>query len=477
MTRIGANKAASVLGDDESSPSYSLVDAIQFHLGTKPISFHCPGHKSGLGAPLFSDLVSTEVLAFDLTELPGLDDLGHPTGVLRALEKRCSRSWNAQDSVLLVNGASAGLLATMLVCARRSHCVLVPRNCHRSIVNGLVLSGLDPLWYEPHWCEDSGFWSAVSPEVIRQGLQDSKDLPAAVVVVSPTYAGRISPIASIAQVCKEFSVPLVVDEAHGSHLGLHPRLPSSALSEGADLVVHSLHKTLGALTQTGVLHLGKNSLFQVEDLRSAVNLVSSSSPSYLLMSSVDSLISQIEGGWVEFKLGEILDWREAFLANFSQVPKGFGLEGDQDFTDPLHLFFCSPNTDPEALRQASQEAGLIPETVLGRGLLYLLGLGTVESDLASLNEFFHSYPWTERTSSPLRAAKPVQARQLINPRQAFFMPSQMVAKESAPGTVSSQVKAPCPPGIPLLVPGQEILPAALIDADFDSIKVVSSGLI
>ena len=169
-----------------------------------------------------------------------------------------------------------------------------PGNAHRSIIHGLILSGLFPVWYEPFWDAEWGIWGPVLATSAERVLDRCGGELAGMVVVSPTYAGAISNIAAISKHCKGHGIPLVVDEAHGAHSLPDSVMPQSALAAGADIVVHSLHKTLTALTQTGLVHLGKDSSIDLAALRGALNLLQTSSPSYILLSSVEQAFNQLE---------------------------------------------------------------------------------------------------------------------------------------------------------------------------------------
>ncbi|MBX9725502.1 MAG: aminotransferase class I/II-fold pyridoxal phosphate-dependent enzyme, partial [Candidatus Obscuribacterales bacterium] len=231
----------------KSATKQTLLDAIEAQINSEKASFHTPGHKGRLSLRL-----QTPVWSADLTELPGLDELAESAGILEKLQNRICEKWNARRSFISVNGASAALCAAIIACAGLGTKIVLPRNVHRSALNALLITGLDPIWYEAEWLDEWQCWGAASEESLNNAIGNDTNSIAAIVVCSPSYSGSISNIKALSTYCHERAIQLIVDEAHGAHLlsqnGFHP----GALAFDADLVVHSLHKTLSAPTQTGV---------------------------------------------------------------------------------------------------------------------------------------------------------------------------------------------------------------------------------
>lgn len=463
-----------VITSEFTSEKKTLKAAISSHIERERVSFHTPGHKGRLQLESAGGS-----LACDLTELPGLDDLSNPTGVLKNLEKRAAAVWGAHASVLSVNGASAGLIATMVMLARRGSHILVPRNCHRSIVNALILTGLVPIWFEPVWEEAWGIWGPVTAEIVSKALgKHFSDRLAGVMIVSPTYAGAVSELKQIARVCHEYAVPFVVDEAHGAHCLLPETKERSALNYGADLVVHSLHKTIGALTQTGVVHISHEGAerfgFCAEDLRGCLNLIQSTSPSYILLSSIDERISSVESGSCLAELEELERLARTLRDHIKDI-KGITLY------EPA---IASLNSDVllgcervQALYDFLRQRGVYAETILGSGLLLLLGVGSNEEDLTflvqALREFDKSLNQKSGAAEGCKRPEPIE--QTITPRHAFLMSSKPVPKAEAIGQIAAECLAPCPPGWPVLVPGQRITAGHISSLEVQSVRVVQPG--
>lgn len=478
----------------QSSKNSRLSDAIHTLSKREKASFHTPGHKAKLPW-----LTAT----LDVTELPGLDDLSNPQGLLADLESSLSAIWEAKQSFISVNGASAALEAAIIACTGipGRYKILVPQNAHRSTINALIISGLEPVWYKPAWDQQFNLWAQVYlPELERLLLEHSNEL-AAVLVVSPTYAGAISDIKSISEVTAKCNIPLIVDEAHGAHFGLCRGMPESSLVLGADLVVHSLHKTLPALTQTGIVHIAKspnsniqgwnNSDVFARKLREALGLLQSSSPSYLLLSSIDHLLQQLDDGsrYLSEALSHWLDLRH----KIEKMPHLEAYKPRRALFNPSHILVKpkfegkSPFNHVSNLYDYMLSLGIYPETILGDGVLYMLGSNTRDADCRLLVEELENYGRLAKQNPSFDAELNSQAesgenlqtpsqpepdifKQAISPRQAFLMPSESVPTKQAKGRISAQCLAPCPPGTCVLVPGQYIEKTAHISAE--SVRVV-----
>jgi len=428
-----------------------------------------PGHKGRF-------LESAQALgkAADLTELPGLDDLSQPTGVLHKLEQRAARVWGAATSIISVNGASAGIISAICSLAAGKRRFLIPRNTHRCAVSALVLSGLEPIWYEPVWHPGWGLWAGVSSTYVRRLFEslDCADI-AGMLVVSPTYAGVVSDIQVLADICHEHDLPLLVDEAHGAHF-LNSSYPASALQQGADLVVHSLHKTLPALTQTGVIHLAPASHDAVDAalIKRHLNLIQSSSPSYPLLQSVESSIDYLASEEGKAKLSRVAELRldtEKALSCLSR----FEFLSAQFATDPMHLFVAVTGAKPDDLYEYCAEQGIFAEAILGKGVLFLFGIGTDEEDVQLLWQALKSFkdqPVNMVFQEPPTFIYPQE--QIISPREAFLLPSHVVPTHEAVGRIAAECLAPCPPGIPICVPGQRVHPEVMNLTNVKEIRVV-----
>lgn len=249
--------------------------------------YHMPGHKRQACGKLSGDLCG-----FDITEIDGFDNLHHPRELLLELQQRAAALYGAEESFYLVNGSTAGILSAISAALPRGGHILMARNCHKSAYHAIYLRKLSVSYLYPPLIDGWDVFDAVTPQQVRTALQSEPEI-GAVLIVSPTYEGRISDIHAIAEIVHERGIPLIVDEAHGAHLGFGKKFAENSCHMGADLVVHSVHKTLPALTQAALLHVN-GSLIDRSYLRRFLQIYQTSSPSYLLMASIDNALRFVE---------------------------------------------------------------------------------------------------------------------------------------------------------------------------------------
>ena len=248
---------------------------------------HMPGHKrNGWGK------LPQQLYRMDITEIDGFDDLHQPEGILLELQKKAAALCGADESFYLVNGSTGGILSAVSAALPAGGHILMARNCHRSAYHAAYLKNLKISYIYPEIWGDYDIFEAVTPRKVKEALKKAPDA-GAVLVVSPTYEGRIADIAGIAEAVHERGIPLIVDEAHGAHLGFSPRVHENSCGQGADLVIQSVHKTLPALTQTALLHVNGERIDR-ELLKRFLRIYQSSSPSYLLMASIDNALQYLE---------------------------------------------------------------------------------------------------------------------------------------------------------------------------------------
>lgn len=265
----------------------SLYEELKKYSKSDYYGFHMPGHKRNASA-MQADLP----YGMDITEIEGFDDLHHPTGILQEVQRRASKIYHAEETSILINGSTVGILSAIMGCTCEGDKILITRNCHKSVYHAVFLNKLVPIYVYPTFYPDKGLNGAVDPEKIQTILQEEQGIKA-VVITSPTYDGVLSDIDKISTIVHAHKIPLIVDEAHGAHFGFHPYFPENANQKGADIVIHSLHKTLPALTQTALLH--KNgSIVDWSRVCYYLDMLQTSSPSYILMASADVCISEIE---------------------------------------------------------------------------------------------------------------------------------------------------------------------------------------
>ena len=266
----------------------TIYEKLKAYSDSDYYGFHMPGHKRNkalLGIELPYDL--------DITEIDGFDDLHHADGILKEEQERAARVFGAEESHFLVNGSTAGILSAVMGCTHRGDKILVARHCHKSIYHAIYMNGLVPRYVYPEFDISMHMNGEISKEDVAKALAAEPDIKA-VVIVSPNYDGVVSDVKGIAEVAHSYRIPLIVDEAHGAHFIYHEAFPESAVSTGADIVIQSLHKTLPAMTQTGLLHLCTDCVSK-EMMQKKLSIFQSSSPSYVLMSSIEQCIHICDG--------------------------------------------------------------------------------------------------------------------------------------------------------------------------------------
>jgi len=449
-----------------------LLQALQAQAQRSDAAFYTPGHKRGQGSPAaLARLLGMAALRSDLPELPELDDLFAPSGPIAEAQALAAAAFGADRSWFLVNGSSCGMAAAMLAACDPGDKIVLPRNSHQSAISGAIASGAMPVFVEPACEPSAGLAAGVAPAAIDAALAHHPDARA-VLVVRPTYQGFCNDLAAIADRVHRDGIPLLVDEAHGAHLAFHPELPQSALAAGADLVVQSSHKTLGALTQAAMLHC-QGARIDTERIASALQLLQSSSPNYALLASLDAARQQmaLEG---HARMTQTLALAKRAR---DRIPHQAGLpvlgltpshrSGGASALDPTRL---TVDVSPAGLSGFAADGllrdrlGVTAECPLPHHLTFALSLGNAASDtdclirsLAILSEQFGcsqasaAFALGERPPSDLSRS----------PREAFFAPSQSLPLERAAGEVSAESVCPYPPGIPVLVPGEAIAPATV----------------
>ncbi|MEZ4576186.1 MAG: DegT/DnrJ/EryC1/StrS family aminotransferase [Vampirovibrionales bacterium] len=355
----------------------ALYNETRSALGTG-LRCHVPGHG---GQPWFGTISDRlawldTLTPFDTTELPGLDTLSDPAGIILESQTLVAQTYGAAHSFYLVNGASAGLHASLLALSwlKPNQPVLVARNAHRAVIAGLLLARLEPIWVLPSYDEDWHLWDGLTVDALEAAFRQHPHA-SAIVLPHPTYEGRPADIQRIASWAKAHSLVVIVDEAHGTLWPLIDGCPS-ALQAGADVVIHSAHKSAGSLTQTAVLHLGPGSALPKQAVGQALNLLHTSSPSYPLLASLEAALLYWASATGRQQLNhhmqrihELEQWIDHTLTTLER----------HQHTGPLQcLLRVKPQpgqriVEGQTLAEAMEECyGLRYEAVSGMGVLLLL---------------------------------------------------------------------------------------------------------
>lgn len=344
----------------------------------RPHLFTTPSH-SGVGFGDFAKLVGQRIFRCDFSEIDGFDNIRNPKGILKSSQAKASLIYGSGSSFYLYNGSTSGVLALMLSVLDIDTKVLIPRNCHISVLNGLILTHAQAVFLEPEYDDVFGVAKAIEPQSIEQKLNEHPDIKA-VIVTSPTYEGVVSDIESIAKICHKRGVVLIVDEAHGALWNFSDKLPTPAIQLGADATVQSLHKTAGALTQSSILHIAKDSQIDSVKVQKSLNLINSTSPSYLLLASIEGAIKYLYSRKGAIRLKKLLDEILAVRKELALI-EGVSLLENSDFTK---IFISVEGLSGEELSDRLYNAGIEDELVNEYGVLLLCGLGTTRRKLKKL---------------------------------------------------------------------------------------------
>lgn len=273
--------------------SETLYKRLKKYSDSDYYGFHMPGHKRN------KELIKADIpYAYDITEITGFDDLHHSKEILKEEQERAAKIFHAEETAFLVNGSTVGILSAILGSTEKGDRILVARNCHKSVYHAIYMNELHVDYIYPNYDPEVELNGEIDPEKIRKKLEenyksDCENKIKAVMLVSPTYDGVLSDIETIAKIVHEYGIPLIVDEAHGAHFGFHPYFPRNANEKGADIVIQSIHKTLPSLTQTALIHMN-GQIVDRESVRMYLHMLQSSSPSYILMASIDECIDMLE---------------------------------------------------------------------------------------------------------------------------------------------------------------------------------------
>lgn len=444
-----------------------LYDRLNEYSQRDYYGFHMPGHKRN------KDFMGINLpYGIDITEIEGFDDLHHADGILKEAQERAARVFDAEETHFLINGSTVGILSGILGCTRKGGKVLAARHCHKSVHHAMYLNELVPRYLYPQYDGSKHINGEILSEDVERALEQEPDI-CAVVIVSPNYDGVVSDVRRIADVAHAHGIPLIVDEAHGAHFGFHPYFPERANRFGADVVINSLHKTLPSLTQTALLHLN-GTIVDRERVRKYLDMLQSSSPSYIFMASLDACVDLLER-----RSGEIFDGYAARLLKLrerlSQLRNLQLLETEH--YDPSKLVISVANTEltsRELYEKILSIYHLQMEMTAGTYVLAMTSvadtdegfdrlvsaLSAIDAELGDAAETAGQNEKYEREKRSGVCGELPRQEQIFTPYEIEEIRQKGQEEEilwrKSEGRVSVEYAYLYPPGSPVIVPGERI---------------------
>lgn len=429
-----------------------LYESLLAYAKGETYPMHMPGHKRS------PEFVMENPYAWDVTEVDKTDNLHHPEGIIRAEMDWLQKKYGTKETYLLVNGSTCGILAAISACCRRGDSIVVARNCHRSVYHAIFLLELKPIYLYPQEDVKTGILLGIQKEQVEEVLTDDV---ACVVITSPTYEGVMSDVQEIAESVHEKNIPLIVDEAHGAHFAWSDTMPRTAMEQGADLVVESLHKTLPALTQTALLHRASERVAAAE-IERYLAIYETSSPSYVLMASISQCVH-----WLAEK-GEIpwQQYKETLSLFEEQAAKWHYLRlWQHPFKEPSKLIIWTGDsswTGTDLAEQLRMSYGMEVEMAEGDYVIAMTTIADTREGILKLADALTDMDskMTEATRSRRKRVPRALVRK--NCYEALYGETKVVPIRQSKGEIAAEYAFFYPPGIPFLVPGEEITDDVLL---------------
>ena len=442
------------------------------------IPFHTPGHKQGIGMDrAFREFIGDNICAIDLTPMPGIDDLLQPTESIKEAQELAADAYGADRTYFLINGSTSGNQCMMMTAVNPGDKIAVPRNSHKSMLGGLVMSGALPVYMQPEVDESLHMDHCVTVETVERTLREHPDL-AAVYVVSPTYYGVAADLESIARVVHDAGKVLLVDEAWGPHFHFHPALPVSATRAGADLCINSTHKMLSAFSQCAMLHQ-TGPRVRIDRLESVLKMFLSTSPNLPMVASLDVARKQmaVDGPAL---LSRAIALAERTRERLNAIP-GVYCFGEELQGRP-GIFDLDPTKVTVTVKELGYTGYEASEILRRRynvqvelaDLFNVVALFTIGTSEAAADRFVEGVSELAREDRAIDIFSPsgILERRVktgsyklpkippmrMLPREAFLAPAESVRFKASAGRICAETISPYPPGIPVIAPGEEITP-------------------
>lgn len=443
-----------------------LFDALKEYVNRDTLPFHVPGHKKGVGMDKeFKSFMGDNPFKIDVTVFKLVDSLHHPDGPIKKSQELAADAYGSDACFFSIHGTSGAIQAMIMSTVKEGEKIIVPRNIHKSVTAGIILSGAIPVYMQPELDRTLGIAHSVTPETVKETLEANKDAKA-VLIINPTYYGVATDIKRIANITHSYGIPLIVDEAHGPHLKFNKKLPISAIDAGADMASQSTHKIIGAMTQGSLLQV-KTGYVSIPRVQQVLSLLQTTSPSYIIMASLDCARRQIAID------GEKLLDKSIELSNYvrdeiNKIPGLYCFGKEVLDNNGAYAF------DPTKITINCRDLGITGyalDTILADKYHIQMELSDLYNTLA-VGSFGDTKEGMDKLLSALKEISeehfgtgtmkadfidiPSIPEQILKPRSAFQSETRLIKLNESIGEISTEFLLAYPPGIPILCPGEKI---------------------
>ena len=442
--------------------SAPLYEALEKFRKQRVVPFDVPGHKRGRGNPELVELLGEKCVGLDVNSMKPLDDLCHPSSVIREAEELAAEAFGAAHAFFMVGGTTSAVQSMILSVCKEGDKIIMPRNVHKSVINALILNGAIPVYVNPEVDQHLGIALGMEPAKLKKAVEDNPDAKA-VLVNNPTYYGICSDMRAIVKIAHEHGMKVLADEAHGTHFSFHPDLPVSAMEAGADMSAVSMHKSGGSLTQSSLLLLSGS--MNEDYVRQIINLMQTTSASYLLMSSLDiSRRNLALNGEASFE-------KVMKMASYAREEIN-GIGDYYAYGKELINGTSVYDFDVTKLAVYTRDLGLAGIEVYDllrdeydiqiefgdiSNILAYISIGDRIQDIERLvGALYDLKRLYKRDKAGMLSAEYVSPKVAVPPRKAFYSDKVSLPLKEAEGKVCTEFVMCYPPGIPILAPGELI---------------------
>lgn len=444
-----------------------LFSGVVNHAKKDPIQFHIPGHKKGKAMdPEFRQFIGDNALSIDLINIEPLDDLHHPHGIIKEAQQLAAEAFGADHTFFSVQGTSGAIMTMIMSVCGPNDKIIVPRNVHKSIMSAIVFSGATPIFIRPEIDKNLGISHGITTSAVQKALEQHPDAKG-LLVINPTYFGISANLKEIVDLAHSYDIPVLVDEAHGVHIHFHDALPLSAMQAGADMAATSVHKLGGSLTQSSILNV-RDGLVSPQRVQSIISMLTTTSTSYLLLSSLDVARKRLATKGFELIERAITLAKDAQKA-INQIPGLYcagedilGTEATYDY-DPTKLIISVKElgiTGYQAELWLREHYNLEVELSDLYNILCIISFGDSEVEtntlINALQELSNTYCDTPCAKQEHHIYIPDIPVLAMSPRDAFYSETELVPFHESVGRIIAEFIMVYPPGIPILIPGEII---------------------